>query len=132
MTRSEQDRNSGFARLAGMAGLLILLVTAVPAAQAQTYQVIHNFTGKADGSDPVAGLTMDRAGNLYGASLGNSVFRMTHAGSNWVFYTLFNFPKLADGPHCGTSLAAGNWLLSYGVTFQTTPLLVWPPFDVVP
>src|SRR5271169_507021 len=37
-------------------------------AQAQTYQVIYNFTGGSDGSSPEAGLTMDRGGNLYGTT----------------------------------------------------------------
>ncbi|MGA2371365.1 MAG: choice-of-anchor tandem repeat GloVer-containing protein [Candidatus Korobacteraceae bacterium] len=67
MTRSEQHRSSGFARLAGMAGLLILLVTTI-AAQAQTYTVLHNFTGCADGDTPTSTLIWDRAGNLYGST----------------------------------------------------------------
>ncbi len=36
-------------------------------AQAQTYTVIHNFTGE-DGADPLAGLTIDRGGKLYGTT----------------------------------------------------------------
>src|SRR5690242_6228049 len=35
-------------------------------ASAQALTVLHSFTGKADGAFPYAGLTMDRAGNLYG------------------------------------------------------------------
>jgi uncharacterized repeat protein (TIGR03803 family) len=31
--------------------------------------VLHNFTGGADGAEPFAGLTIDSAGNLYGAAL---------------------------------------------------------------
>jgi len=50
MTRSEQYRCSGFTRLAGIAGLLILLVTAI-AAPAQTFTVLHDFTGS-DGGNP--------------------------------------------------------------------------------
>ncbi len=38
---------------------LLLTVTAQPA-QAQTYNVIHNFTGGMDGAVPSAGLTMER------------------------------------------------------------------------
>jgi hypothetical protein len=41
-------------------GLLIITFTAQPA-QGQTYQVIYNFTGGADGAYPVAGVTMDGA-----------------------------------------------------------------------
>jgi len=31
-------------------------------------RVLHNFTGGADGATPNAGLTIDSAGNLYGAA----------------------------------------------------------------
>jgi uncharacterized repeat protein (TIGR03803 family) len=31
--------------------------------------VLHNFTGKADGDGPEAGLTIDRSGNLYGTTV---------------------------------------------------------------
>ena len=43
--------------------------------QAQTFSVLHSFTGGADGSNPLAGVAMDRGGNLYGtASLGGRGF----------------------------------------------------------
>jgi hypothetical protein len=37
--------------------------------QAQTFQVIHNFTNGLDGGSPYAGLTIDAAGNLYGTAV---------------------------------------------------------------
>ncbi len=67
MTRSQQHRNSLIAGIAIMAGLFILLVTAI-AARAQTFRVLHTFTGKPDGSLPYAGLVRDGAGNLYGTT----------------------------------------------------------------
>ena len=63
MAHSEQHPGSGIARLVGMAGLLMLLLTAI-AAPAQTFQVIHNFTGGADGGDPLGRLTIDGGGRL--------------------------------------------------------------------
>ena len=51
MTRPKQLRSLGLARLAGMAGLFILLVAAI-AAQAQTFSVLHSFTGGGDGATP--------------------------------------------------------------------------------
>jgi hypothetical protein len=54
MTISEQYRSSMMAGMAIMVGLFILLVTA-NAAQAQTFQVLHTFTGGADGAYPVGG-----------------------------------------------------------------------------
>src|ERR1035437_8869918 len=81
---------------------LALAVVATPSAQAQTFQVIHDFTG-ADGEAPIAGLTIDRGGNLYGAvqfgganSVG-SAFKLAHTGSGWLFTLLYSFPGGSDG-----------------------------------
>ena len=43
----------------------LMLVLALPA-QAQTFTVLHNFTGGMDGANPSAGLTIDAAGNQIG------------------------------------------------------------------
>ena len=48
--------------------LLLFLTLTAPPAQAQTFKVIYTFTGGADGELPYAGLTIDRAGNLYGTT----------------------------------------------------------------
>jgi len=51
-----------------LAALLGLMVTVTTSGSAQTYQVLYSFTGGADGGDPVASLTVDTAGNLYGTA----------------------------------------------------------------
>ncbi len=66
MTRSEQNRSLETARAARTDLLIMLLVTAI-AAHAQTFAVLHRFTGGADGAYP-GNLTITRAGNLYGAA----------------------------------------------------------------
>src|SRR5580704_17535207 len=51
----------------------VLLLLAVPMAHAQTFSVIHTFTGQGDGADPEASLTLN-GGILYGtASYGGGV-----------------------------------------------------------
>jgi len=45
---------------------VLLVLTSV--AHAQSFQVIHSFTGGADGANPHAGLTIDAAGRLYGTT----------------------------------------------------------------
>lgn len=49
--------------------------------------VIHSFTGEADGGQPLAGLTMDNDGNLYGTTAGggNSGCAYTAVGCGVVF-----------------------------------------------
>ena len=84
-----------------LAVALLLALIAIPG-QAQTFNVIHSFTGP-DGANPLAGLTIDRAGNLYGTTWAGgtascyfkfgcgTVFKMKHAGSGWVLTPLYSF-----------------------------------------
>ena len=37
-------------------------------AEAQTYKVLHSFTNGSDGAAPIAGVTIDCEGNLYGTT----------------------------------------------------------------
>ncbi len=74
--------------MATLAAILVITLVAGPAAQAQTFSVIHAFTGGGDGANPDAGVTI-RAGILYGTAFtggnGNgSVYQITHSGNNWV------------------------------------------------
>jgi len=85
-----------------IAVMIALAVVLTPSAQAQTFAVLHNFTGGQDGSQPVAGLTIDQAGNLYGtASAGGAgygtVFKLTHKHSAWTLGPLYSFLGGNDG-----------------------------------
>jgi uncharacterized repeat protein (TIGR03803 family) len=83
--------------------VLMLIVFTGPPAQAQVFTTLHAFTGGGDGSAPYAGLSMDRAGNLYGtASFGGhsggacgggcgTVFKMERNGSSWLLVPLYAF-----------------------------------------
>ena len=84
------------------AGFLLASLAAMPMAHAQSYHVLHNFSGHGDGGTPSAGLTIDRAGNFYGTTMsgamGNgTVFKLSHAGSGWVVNTLYTFQGGNDG-----------------------------------
>jgi uncharacterized repeat protein (TIGR03803 family) len=109
--------------------LFLLTAAAMPAAQAQTLTVIHRFTGGADGAEPVAGVTVDAAGNFYGtASSGGTrqgacvgagcgtVFKETRRGSAWLLSPLYNFA----GGNDGVSPSAGVIIGPDGTLFGTT------------
>ena len=110
-------------RAAGLALAIIFVLApvATPAAQAQTFTVIHLFTGGGDGSYPKAGLTMDAAGNLYGTTYsgggGNGVvFKLRNSGSGWVLTPLYSFAGGNDGadPYGRVAIAQDGTL--YGTT----------------
>ena len=132
MTSSEQHRSSLMVGIAIVAGLVIPLVVA-SAAQAQTFQVLHTFTGGGDGAYPVGGLTMDRAGNLYGATSagGNTgsncqygrgangcgtVFKLVHGSSGWALSPLYAFQGYTDGLFPTGRVILGPDGALYGVT----------------
>ncbi|HUI84262.1 MAG TPA: choice-of-anchor tandem repeat GloVer-containing protein [Candidatus Binatia bacterium] len=91
-----------------------------------TQRVIYNFQNQADGGSPFAGLIIDRAGNLYGATTsggsagnGGTVFELSPAGSGWTLQTLASFVRnpgeLAGGPVATPIMdSAGN---IYGATY---------------
>jgi uncharacterized repeat protein (TIGR03803 family) len=103
--------------------------------------VLYSFAGNADGASPVAGLTLDKLGNLYGtttaggASGNGTVFELaapTIAGGQWTKEILYSFGQGTDGtiPVAGVTFdASGNLygttsaggLYGYGTVFQLTP-----------
>jgi uncharacterized repeat protein (TIGR03803 family) len=95
-------------------------VLLVPVAYAQTYTVLHNFTGGADGALPFAGLTMDAAGNLYGTTAGfgrngcGTVYKLTRHSNAWTFGTLYSFRGLPDACSPQSRVVFGPSGLLYG------------------
>jgi len=100
-----------------------LMTIAIPAVHAQTYSVLHTFTGGMDGSSPYAGLTKDAAGNFYGATYlgghGNGVvFKLTRTGSGWVLTTLYAFQGGEDGSEADGGVTIGPDGALYGTTYS--------------
>jgi uncharacterized repeat protein (TIGR03803 family) len=98
---------------------MALGLSAAHPATAQTFNVIHNFSGS-DGQGPLSGLAMDSKENLYGTTAdggqygGGVVFKASRTGMETV---LHNFGSGADGANPEGSLildSAGNL---YGTTF---------------
>src|SRR5271166_4295834 len=124
--------------------LIALTVATTQPTQAQTYKVIYNFTGGGDGATPWAGVTLDKAGNLYGTTyyggggpcndgygIGcGTVFHLTHNGSGWTFNPLYEFTGNNDGAYPAASVMFGpdgtlygttSGGIGYGTVFNLTP-----------
>jgi len=92
--------NTSCAALVGI--MLFVVLVVAPLAQAQTFQVIYNFSGTTDGANPLAGVTVDNGGNLYcTTSMGGTVnrgtvCRLTHNGSEWTLKSLYSFAGPPD------------------------------------
>ena len=102
----------------------LLTTVLLVAAHAQTFTVIHAFTGQGDGGAPYAGVTLDQAGNVYGAAwIGGShdmgtVYQLKRAGSGYTLNTLYTFANGPGGtyPKGGVTFGRGGAL--YGTASQ--------------
>lgn len=108
--------------------LFVLTLFATPAMQAQTFSVIHNFTGGAsDGEEPFFGVIADRNGNLYGTTAFGGeptcsnnlpgcgvVYKITPAHT---LSTMYTFTGGSDGA-LGDFLTFGPNGTVYGTTLQ--------------
>jgi uncharacterized repeat protein (TIGR03803 family) len=82
--------------------VILVLIVGPPSAQAQTFDLLHTFSGQGDGGSPSAGLSMDRAGDLYGTTTAGgaghgTVFKLAHVGSGWTLSTIYTFHGGNDG-----------------------------------
>ena len=102
---------------------LTLLYGFSPSSQAQTYSVIHNFSGGADGANPYAGITIDQAGNLQGTATGGglgygTVFKLKHSQSGYTFGILYSFTGGSDGAYPYNGIVIGSNGSLYGSTYS--------------
>jgi len=119
--------------------LMLMIMPPVPAQQlppAPTFTILHSFTGPPnDGRNPITGLTLDSAGNLYGTTgIGGTanwgtVFVVRPDGSEAVLY---NFPQTAfccPGPSGLTLGSDGNF---YGTTADGGAAFLGTVFSMSP
>ena len=127
----------------------MVLVISIPA-MGQTFTVIHDFTGNLDGRYPYAGVTVDRAGTLYGtASEGQpdeagSVFRLALKNGSWIFNPLYHFTadegvnplaRVIIGPNgslYGTTSAGPSGCGGCGTVFNLRPSVSIPTSVIAP
>lgn len=110
-----------------------LLVGALTPAQAQTFTVLHIFTGGGDGAGPYAGLVTDGAGNFYGTTNSDNnygahcpdsgigcgtVFKLMRSGSGWTLATIYAFHGFSagDGAYPVARVVLGPDNALYGTT----------------
>src|SRR5271167_31980 len=104
-----------------LASILVLTVGAAEAALAQSFQVIHNFAGGLDGSEPASGLAQDAGGHFYGTTFEadtgtGTVFKLTHGKAGWVLTPLYLFTGGSDGAVPYASVIIGRDGRLYGTT----------------
>ena len=126
MTRQKQieawsfEINRGTAAAVLTIGFMLAVAISQPL-QAQTFTVVHAFTGGGDGGDPMAGLTVDAAGNFYGTTWSGgagygTVFKLWHVGGGWRITPLYSFAGGYDGAGPQARLVFGPDGSLYGTT----------------
>src|ERR1700733_14235455 len=95
MTKALQHRGSCSGFCVRMVTATLLTVALASAVQAQTFTVLYTFTGMADQSDPYTPLIRDSAGNLYGTTVMDSIFKLSPSGKLTTIHTFrgFRFPS---------------------------------------
>ena len=90
-----------------------------PIASGWKLTVVYTFQGLGDGQNPVGGVVVDKAGNLYGTTFdggengGGTVYELSPSDTGWTFTTLYSFTGGYGGPYNKLALVNGNL---YGAT----------------
>jgi hypothetical protein len=103
-----------------------------------TESILHSFDYR-DGGQPLGGLAIDSAGNLYGTTPyggqpntppfdpTGTIFELQRTGSGWSFKVLYRFPSDAGGPYAGLTFdgegnlygtTVGGGAYGYGSVFE--------------
>jgi uncharacterized repeat protein (TIGR03803 family) len=121
-SRRAQRGRSGIVPTAVCVCIFAVVMLSASLSLAQTYSVIHSFTGGQDGGSPSTGLTIDSAGRLYGTTLTGgaagfgTVFYLASTPSGSSVSTLHNFANGSDGAGPMARLVVGPDGSLYGST----------------
>jgi uncharacterized repeat protein (TIGR03803 family) len=134
MTKLAHQSLSRFSNRLRRVGLVLVLLFGVAVAarqaNAQTFSVVYNFQGQSQsGFYPTSGVTVDKAGNLYGTTenggpgtgcyLGcGTAFKLSRHGSHWLFTPLYSFLGNDDGGNPNARLVIGPDGSLFGTTIQ--------------
>ena len=134
--RNQFTRINSFSRRQARSGSWASLIAAIICfaaftlpAQTQTFEVLHSFIGKGGGDDPHGGVSLDKAGNVYGTTFYGGffdaapcaghgcgiAFKLNSAGQQTVIYS-FQGRGSGDAPTAGLVRDAQGNL--YGDTFE--------------
>jgi uncharacterized repeat protein (TIGR03803 family) len=107
-----------------------------PSAFGWNETVLYSFQGLNDGQNPLGGLVLDKAGNLYGGTFdggangGGTVYELSPSGEGWTLTVLYSFTGGYGGPYNKLTFdAAGNLYGTtngeggngFGMVFKLTP-----------
>lgn len=70
---------------------ILAVIVLTQSVQAQTFTVIHNFTGGLDGNGPTARMVINRGGYFYGTTALGGAFELRQINSGWVLTPLASF-----------------------------------------
>ncbi len=106
-----------------------------PSNSGWTQTVLYTFQGSADGQNPVGGVALDEAGNLFGTTFdggvngGGTVYELSPSAEGWTFTVVYSFTGGYGGPYNKLTFAKGNiygatngeGAYGYGLVFEMTP-----------
>lgn len=108
-----------------------------PSASGWSESILYSFAGQDDGENPVGGLILDKAGNLYGGTFdggangGGTVYELSpSAGGAWTFKILYSLTGGFGGPYNKLTFDTkgnlygftnGEGLYGFGSVFKLTP-----------